>query len=84
MGHKMDDFKLYVGIERQPSGGVQAWLHRAPGTEGMSSETLNVRYFLPREAAGWTDEEALEQAKEWARAWLKEIGSDRDLWEGER
>lgn len=59
-----------VRIERRPDGGVQAWIHRTPGDDGMSSTTVALKYFLPREASQWTDEEALDAARAWGQAWL--------------
>jgi hypothetical protein len=57
-----------VGIERQEDGSVQAWLHVEPAfQEGMSSESLTAYWFGSREAANWTDEEALAAAVAWGR-----------------
>lgn len=61
----------YVTIERRPSGGVQAWL-------GRDNETVKVRCLPPNDACEWTDEQALEEAKKWAVAWLTVYFAIRD------
>lgn len=50
-----------VSIKRRPDSGVQVWLQDKNNEE---DPTVAVRYVPPYQAENWTDEQALEAARE--------------------
>lgn len=58
--------QFLVSWERTDGGGVQAWLHRRTPNDPLGgSETARVRYFPPREAEAWSDDQAQEEVIAW-------------------
>lgn len=75
MASAQEEREYYIGLEWTEGGGVQVFLHVTPAfEEGMDSQSVGHRYFLPRHVSGWTDEQTVKAALEWAHERLTERG----------